>query len=208
MLVKVCGMRDAENIRSLDEKVQPDLMGMIFYPKSSRYVADAATIPSTKAAKVGVFVNTPIAEIVAKVNAFGLAYIQLHGDEDAVFVEELKKQAAAEIIKVFRVTEEVDWTYLKGFEPHVAYFLFDTETKGYGGSGKKFNWELLEKYPLQKPFLLSGGIQEESVAEIQHLQQIQPKLAGVDINSKFELHAAFKDVDKVIRFVKALQENR
>ncbi|GGF37243.1 phosphoribosylanthranilate isomerase [Echinicola rosea] len=205
MLVKVCGMRDTENIRELDEKVQPDLMGMIFYPKSSRYVADAATIPSTKAAKVGVFVNTPVAEIVAKVNAFGLAYVQLHGDEDVAFVEELKKQSPADLIKVFRVTAEVDWSYLKCFEPYVAYFLFDTETKGYGGSGRQFNWELLGKYPLQKPFLLSGGIQEESVVEIQQLQQKQPKMAGVDINSKFELHSAFKDVNKVARFVTALQ---
>ncbi|QDH79715.1 phosphoribosylanthranilate isomerase [Echinicola soli] len=206
MLVKVCGMRDVENIRELDEKVQPDLMGMIFYPKSSRYVADASTIPSTKAAKVGVFVNVPMAEIVTKANDFGLAYIQLHGDEDVAFVADLKKQITADIIKVFRVTGEVDWTYLKGFEPHVTYFLFDTETKGYGGSGKRFDWELLEKYPLERPFLLSGGIQEENVEEIKHLQQKQPKLAGVDINSKFELHAAFKDVEKVIRFVKALQE--
>lgn len=205
MIVKVCGMRDADNIRELDEKVQPDLMGMIFYPKSPRYVADHSAIPATNAAKVGVFVNAPVVEIVETVQGFGLDYIQLHGNEDVAFVAELKQKTTANVIKVFRVTAEVDWEFLKGFEPHVAYFLFDTETKGYGGSGKQFDWQLLGAYPLDKPFLLSGGIDQESVADILRLKQQQPQLAGVDINSKFEREPAVKDIVKISRFVKQLK---
>ncbi|WP_215222804.1 phosphoribosylanthranilate isomerase [Echinicola shivajiensis] len=206
MLVKVCGMREPSNVLELLDKVSPDLMGMIFFPKSSRYVG--LSIPELEVAdvvKVGVFVNRPQGEIKEIVDQFNLSYVQLHGDEGLEYVKELKGITSAEIIKVFRVEESIDWDELKALEPFVKYFLFDTQTKQYGGSGKKFDWSILEDYPLQKPFLLSGGIDEDNVDKIKELAQKVPQLAGVDINSKFEIEAALKDVDKIKTFVEALR---
>ncbi|GAB3646253.1 phosphoribosylanthranilate isomerase [Echinicola sediminis] len=206
MLVKVCGMREPANVQALLEEVSPDLMGMIFYSKSSRFVqGDSSVLASGKVAKVGVFVNASLSEVLETVEAFKLSYVQLHGDENSAYVKELHSKTRAEIIKVFRVKKDIDWEELRVFEPYVKYFLFDTQTKHFGGSGKKFDWSVLETYPLQKPFLLSGGIDENSVVAIRQLEKKVPLMAGIDINSKFELEPALKDVAKIRTFVSALR---
>ncbi|WP_186756472.1 phosphoribosylanthranilate isomerase [Echinicola salinicaeni] len=208
MLVKVCGMREPSNVSELLDKVSPDLMGMIFFPKSSRYVGlSSPELEVADVEKVGVFVNRPLAEVKKIADQFNLSYIQLHGDEALEYLQELKGITSAKIIKVFRVEESIDWDELKALEPYVKYFLFDTQTKQYGGSGKKFDWSILEHYPLEKPFLLSGGIDGDNVEKIKELAMKVPQLAGVDINSKFEIKAALKDVEKIKTFVEALKSN-
>ncbi len=209
MQVKVCGMREPENIQKLVQEVGPDLMGMIFYTKSSRYAGgkEGKEYAAVPIAKVGVFVNAGLQDVLQKVEDYGLSYVQLHGDEDLEFVKTLYKKSPAKIIKVFRVDDKVNWKTLEQFEPFIDYFLFDTQTKMYGGSGKKFDWALLEKYPLKKKFLLSGGIDEGSSPQIQALAAKVPQLAGVDINSKFEIAPGLKDIEKIRQFVEALREN-
>jgi len=210
MIIKVCGMGDRDNILQLMEREIPDLMGLIFYEKSPRKIDGKATDPGfyqeLPIPKVGVFVDEEIKQIVQKINDFGLDYVQLHGSESAEFITKLKRQSSVKIIKVFRIGTKVDWQELKPFEALVDIFLFDTHTKKFGGSGIKFDWAVLEEYPLQKGFLLSGGVDEKSVETIEALALKMPKLLGVDINSRFETAPGRKNIDKVRKFIKKIRD--
>lgn len=202
MEIKVCGMREPENIRSLISEIGPDWMGLIFYPNSSRYVADekALEVKGISVKKVGVFVNESEAEILRKIEEFELSAVQLHGTESVGFVQALSEKTDAELWKVISVGEEIDWKSLEGYLPYVTKFLFDTATAAHGGSGKRFDWKVLETYPFDKGFLLSGGLDEESAAEIVALRQLIHQLQGVDLNSKFEDAPGVKNIEKLIRF--------
>ncbi|SNS21091.1 phosphoribosylanthranilate isomerase [Belliella buryatensis] len=202
MKLKVCGMRSLENAQDLIDKVQPDWMGMIFYSKSARFVSEEAHVAlgGLPVNKVGVFVDASLEEIQKCIMNFGLTTIQLHGDESVAFTKDLKAQTGLEIFKVFAVKESIDWRVLEPYLPIVDYFLFDTFTKAYGGSGQVFDWHLLENYPFDKPFLLSGGLSIENVTDIKRLQNKLPQLVGLDINSKFEIEPAMKDIEKIREF--------
>lgn len=209
MIIKVCGMREKANIQELIEQASPDLMGLLFYEPSSRFVEKANVVPDFYRrlfiSKVGVFVNGEMEYLLQKINDFALDYVQLHGDETMEYIQKLKSHSSVKVIKVFRVGEVMDWTELKAYENDVDYFLFDTQTEKYGGSGKQFDWSILEKYPLEKGFLLSGGVDEESLDTIVALSAKVPQLMGVDINSKFELEPGLKDIGKVAEFVKEMR---
>lgn len=202
MELKVCGMREPENIRSLISEVNPDWMGLIFYPKSPRYVSDeqAAELKGQPVKKVGVFVNESEAEIQRKVDQFGLSAIQLHGNESMEFVKKLSQKTDAELWKVVSVGDEIDWKSMEGYLPFVSKFLFDTATTAHGGSGKRFDWKVLETYPFDKGFLLSGGLDGQSAEEVLALQQQIPQLQGVDLNSKFEDAPGVKNIEKLKNF--------
>lgn len=206
MIVKVCGMHETENVLQLIQQASPDLMGMIFYDKSPRFVEqkgrDAGFFKELPVEKVGVFVNSDLEYVIEKVEAYGLAYVQLHGDEDVAYMESLRSLSPVKIIKVVRVGDEVDWQELKALEAPVDIFLFDTQTEQFGGSGKQFNWSILDRYPLDRDFILSGGVNAESLGTIQALAVKIPRLIGVDINSKFEREPGIKDVDRVASFIK------
>mgnify|MGYP006165818195 CR=1 FL=1 len=202
MEIKVCGMREPDNIRSLISEVKPDWMGLIFYPKSPRYVSDeqAAELKGQPVKKVGVFVNESEAEIQRKVDQFGLSAIQLHGNESVEFVKDLSGKTDAELWKVVSVGDQIDWGSLESFLPFVSKFLFDTATAAHGGSGKRFDWKVLETYPFDKGFLLSGGLDHESAEEVLALRQQIPQLQGVDLNSKFEDAPGVKNIEKLKNF--------
>ena len=195
MKLKVCGMRDSDNIQELME-VKPDFMGMIFYPKSSRYVEE---LPQTDldVATVGVFVNESTEVIQEKSKKFGFQMVQLHGSESVEQAEELKL-LGFKVIKVFGVMDQLPLEEMKPYESTVDYFLFDTKTSQHGGSGQKFDWSILESYDLDKPFFLSGGIDLEDLESIKALNI--PQLYAVDINSRFERAPAVKDIQKIKSF--------
>jgi phosphoribosylanthranilate isomerase len=202
MKLKVCGMRESANVKNLLDQVQPDWMGLIFYPASPRFVDDiqADWIRETEVKKVGVFVDAAFADIVEKIQKFGLSTLQLHGDESAEEVEKLKNITGLEIFKVFSIEQNIHWNKLEEYLPHVDYFLFDTFTNAYGGSGKTFNWEILLDYPFDKPFLLSGGLSIVHAEAIMDLKSKIPLLAGVDINSKFEIEPGLKEIELITEF--------
>ena len=202
MRIKVCGMRDPENIQSLIQEVNPDWMGLIFYSKSSRYVSGdtAGSIQKIDVPKVGVFVNEPIEFVLNKIDEFNLSAVQLHGEESPEYVRELKLKTGKKLWKVISVGETIDWETLRDYVELIEFFLFDTATTQYGGSGKRFNWQVLEKYPFEKRFILSGGLDEESASEILALAGKMPQLAGVDLNSKFEDAPGLKNIDKLKSF--------
>lgn len=210
MQIKVCGMRERGNILELEREIAPDWMGLIFYPKSARFVNNAESLPKTNLRKVGVFVNESVAEILTKVDEYELSAVQLHGKESVEFVEALAQKTKKDIWKVISVKDEIDWDSLRGYLPFISKFLFDTATIAHGGSGKKFDWSVLGSYPFDKGFLLSGGLDETSADEILDLAGKVPQLEGVDLNSKFEDAPALKNIEKLKSFKKRLldQEKR
>lgn len=209
MEIKVCGMRESENIRSLISEVKPDWMGLIFYPRSPRYVPDekAGQLKEISIKKVGVFVNESEVEILRKIDQFGLSAVQLHGKESVDFVHNLSVKTNTELWKVISVETEIDWKSLEGYLPFVSKFLFDTATAVHGGSGNRFDWDVLKTYPFHKGFLLSGGLDEQSAEEVLALRQQVPQLQGVDLNSKFEDAPGVKNIDKLNRFKKKLKHS-
>lgn len=205
MIVKVCGMYRQENVLHLIQQAAPDLMGMIFYEKSPRFVeqegANSSFFKALPIRKVGVFVNADLPYILQKIEQYGLEFVQLHGDENLQFITDLRAASPIKIIKVVRVGDTVDWQELKEFESSVDMFLFDTQTEKFGGSGKQFNWSILDRYPLSRDFILSGGVNSDSLGTIQVLAVKMPRLVGVDINSKFESQPGIKDIEKIKSFV-------
>jgi len=204
--IKVCGMRQANNIEAL-VALQPDYMGFIFYKPSPRYVGEQLTqdaiadIPGT-IQKVGVFVNAPEREIDEARIRFGLDILQLHGDESPELCF-LMKQTGARVMKVFRVDDQFEFAQTRRYEDYCDYFLFDTATKAYGGSGHKFNWQLLQIYNNVRPVFLSGGIGPEDVEDILHLKGLN--LKGIDVNSKFETEPGLKDIDRLKSFMEQVR---
>ena len=201
MKIKVCGMRDSENISGL-LNLKPDFIGFIFYDKSKRFVADFPQIDipySTK--KVGVFFNEKIDKSVEKTLKYKLDIVQLHGNETPEYCEELALQEI-KIFKAFSIDENFDFSATKPFEKHVSLFLFDTKGKYYGGNGLKFNWDLLQNYKGKTPFLLSGGITKNDAKEIKKFNH--PAFLGVDINSGFELEPALKNTNEIKEFKSAV----
>jgi phosphoribosylanthranilate isomerase len=210
MRVKVCGMTQLDQVKQLDE-MGVDFAGFIFYPKSPRYVA--RHLPGEKLkkeklhlGKVGVFVNATYEELMKSVDEYGLDMVQLHGDETARFCDRVANYIS--VVKVFRMGENdpIDWI-AKPFEDYCDMFLFDTEGAGYGGTGKKFNWDVLKNASLNKLFFLSGGIQPDDTEKLKSFAEeaVAKKLFSVDINSKFETSAGVKDLKKIKEFVEKLK---
>ena len=197
MKIKVCGMRDKENISGL-LALKPDYIGFIFYDKSKRVVTDfpQMEIPSS-VKKVGVFVNETIQEIIEKVNKHALDFVQLHGNETSEYCEKLASKNI-KIIKAFSVDENFDFSAIKSFEKCVSLFLFDTKGNNYGGNGVKFNWDLLQNYKGKIPFLLSGGINKNDADEIKKMKHLA--FLGIDINSGFELEPGLKNIKEIKEF--------
>jgi phosphoribosylanthranilate isomerase len=206
MEIKVCGMKDRVNCQHLAIEVIPDWMGLIFYPKSPRFVQEEESdwIRSLPIKKVGVVVGEQPAVMQQKISIFGLSALQLHGGESIELVQELKETTDVEIWKVISVGETVDWMGMEAFVPFVDRFLFDTASVSKGGSGKQFDWGLLEHYPFEKGFMLSGGLTAAHAAAIRDLAERIPQLLGVDVNSGFELTPGLKDMAALQAFKQEL----
>ena len=194
-------MRDSENMKAI-ANLDVDFMGMIFYPKSKRYVTEVPSFHPSRQKLIAVFVNADIDEIIKTVETFHCDGIQLHGDETPEFVRSLKKNCNCLVIKAFQIAKLEDLQKTSQYENLCDYFLFDTATPSYGGSGESFDWSILAEYQGKTPFLLSGGIGIEHVAALQQFSH--PQFVGIDINSKFETSPAVKDVEKVRTFIHEL----
>jgi phosphoribosylanthranilate isomerase len=209
MRVKVCGMTQLDQVRKLDE-MGLDFAGFIFYPKSPRYVGkhikgDQLKKARLRLGKVGVFVNSGYEEVMKLVDEYGLDMVQLHGDETPRYCDQLANYVS--VIKVFRLGENdpIDWItrpYLESCD----MFLFDTLGVGYGGTGKKFNWEVLMSASVDKLFFLSGGIEPDDQEKLKEFSAapVASKLFSIDINSRFETSAGIKDLDRIGLFVDSL----
>ena len=200
--LKVCGLRDTDNIKSVSE-LEPDFMGFIYYLKSPRFVGNDFKMPSTaQASRVGVFVNESVDFILKKVSADSLNLVQLHGNESPTVVKQLSDNGVA-VIKVFSIDMDFDFKSIEPYVVYSKYFLFDTKTVNYGGSGKTFNWNLLNSYTYSIPFFLSGGLSVENIQEVARIKH--PALYGVDVNSGVEDSPAIKNIDGLKELIQILK---
>ena len=207
-------MRDADNIRDISA-LGVDMIGLIFYPPSPRYVqqfsSGAGIIPDyapdmgKTPLRVGVFVDDMPQNIVTRVYNYKLDYIQLHGNEARETLENLRAtidpdiKPKIKIIKAISVSSAEDIKKYKEYVGAADLFLFDTKCKTVGGSGEQFDWQVLQAYDGDVPFLLSGGIGPDDAERIKNFHH--PKCIGIDLNSKFEIEPALKDVEKLKQFL-------
>jgi phosphoribosylanthranilate isomerase len=202
--LKVCGMRQRANIQAVAD-LQPDYLGFIFYPQSARYVGEDFEMPmiAPEIQKVGVFVNQDLADIISQVAHYQLAIIQLHGNETPAFCYTLQQSLAnisqeIKIIKAFGVDENFDFALLQAYEPMCDFFLFDTKTPQFGGAGLSFDWQILAKYTLKTPIFMSGGISLANLADLlAFVRASRLPIVALDVNSRFEIEPALKDVEKL-----------
>jgi len=201
MKIKICGMKFPENIQEVAD-LKPDYLGFIFYNKSKRYAldenreafSDFIFQDSIRIQKVGVFVNEEIKNIIRIATEFDINFIQLHGDETPEFCEDLQL-LGFKIIKAFGINEDFDFAVLGEYEDVCDYFLFDTKSKEYGGTGKHFDWSLLKQYDNTKPIFLSGGLEIQDIPIIHDLLK-DINIHALDFNSKLEMDYGLKDVEK------------
>ena len=225
MKLKVCGMKYVGNIQYV-AALKPDYLGFIFYEKSNRNFQGIIPELPKSIKKTGVFVNEYIEIVISLVEEYRLDAIQLHGDESEKYVAELKNhlserramfieenkqikkkknqhyisKSEVEIIKVFGIKDEFNFEVLKLYLEVVDFFLFDTKGKERGGNGVKFDWSVLEKYPFNKPFFLSGGIGSEDIEQIQIVRKTDLPLYALDVNSKFESKPGVKKIEELRQF--------
>ena len=213
-LIKVCGMRDANNIREVEQlntqlsivnyQLSIGLMGFIFWPKSSRYVSERPAYLPHNIKRVGVFVNENIQQVKRIAEDYALDFIQLHGQESPAYIRQLRSVLgdAIGIIKAFNIATAVELQQTAPYAGLADYFLFDTKAQLPGGSGLQFDWSVLSDYVGETPFLLSGGISPDDAPRIRDFHH--PKCIGIDLNSRFEIAPGLKDVNKLKTFIQAL----
>lgn len=219
MIIKVCGMREPDNIRAVEE-LGIDWMGFIFYPQSPRYVAqvssragiipDYSTLKEPRQAvkRVGVFVDDMPQNIVTHVYNDHLDIVQLHGSESPVMMDNLRRTLDPDIrpdiklMKALSVSSKADIERWRDYQGHADYLLFDTRCPEKGGSGQKFDWSILAAYDGNIPFLLSGGIGPDDAERVRAFRH--PQCFGIDLNSRFETEPGVKDVERLRKFISSL----
>jgi phosphoribosylanthranilate isomerase len=204
--IKVCGMREKDNIQALLE-LNPDYIGFIFYERSVRYVGEhfdpsIASFVPPGVGKVGIFVNADQEDVIRKVSLYGLDFVQLHGRETAVYCAKLANKGI-QIIKAFGIDNAFSYSGMNEYCDYCRYFLFDTRTSSMGGSGEKFNWKVLEEYPFSSSFFLSGGIGPDDTVKIADLSHLN--IHALDINSRFESGPGLKNIDVVKKFIEKIR---
>lgn len=223
MIIKVCGMRDSDNIRAV-EQLGVDWIGMIFWPQSPRFVrmiptgagiipdrASADTAPTGKGTRrVGVFVDASTQDIITRIVNYNLDLVQLHGNETPTFIRNLRATVSPEIRPDIRIIKAIsvdcgeDIDRYRDYEDCVDYFLFDTRCTAMGGSGRQFDWTVLDRYKGSKPFLLSGGIGPDDAAAVKGIAH--PMFAGIDLNSRFETSPGVKDIPALRQFINNIRK--
>lgn len=233
MIIKVCGMRKEENIQEV-EALGIDMMGFIFYPKSSRYVSERPGYLPQKCKRVGVFVDATIEDILQRIADYGLDIIQLHGHESPDFIRQLRSLCGNSIatIKAFNIATKEDLEATAPYASLVDFFLFDTRatvpagsSQGeaanpsapagpvlLGGTGTHFDWSLLTAYDGDTPFLLSGGIGPDDAPRLRQTLALDgfpvEKFLGLDLNSRFEIEPGIKDMIKLKTFLNDGKQNQ
>ena len=217
--LKVCGLTKMDQIQELIS-LNTNFLGFIFYEKSPRFVLNQLSLDEISEinhqGKVGVFVNETVEKIAEISEKAKLNFIQLHGDEDEEFILSLSQRLSKDvkIIKVFRVGETFNFQF-SIFKSLVDYFLFDTDSKAFGGTGKTFDWQILNEIEIPKPYFLSGGISLENIKNLQNFVKVNmsenktlTKLNtpfALDINSKFEIEPGIKNLEKIKTFKSLLK---
>lgn len=198
MIIKVCGLTDNESSQLVAALPEVTHVGFIFYQDSKRFTESTL---ATDKKKVGVFVNAPLDYVQDQIEKHKLNAVQLHGSESPEYIRQLPKSVS--IIKAFGIADAKDLGVTEVYEGLPDYFLFDTKSEQHGGTGTAFNWQVLQDYNGDTPFILSGGIGPDSVEALKNFRH--PKLAGYDLNSRFEIEPKIKDVALLAHFLKNIE---
>lgn len=204
MKIKICGLKNSEELKRIDDACSPDFLGLIFYPDSPRNFTPSDHYTHTLAERVGVFVNASEEEIVQRIKDEHLTYVQLHGNESPELCMSL--EGIVNVIKVFSIDDDFDFNQVNKYHNACDYFLFDTASPKHGGTGKQFSWQKLNEYTGTKPFFLSGGIGPKDVEQILGLRH--PGLCGVDLNSRFEDTPGIKNITQLKYFIDHVRNNQ
>jgi len=210
MNIKVCGITQFKQLQQLDA-LNIDYAGLIFYKDSPRYMGDKITGKQVKEAdfdikKVGVFVNPGYSELLDAIDEYGLDIVQLHGNETPEMCEDLS--AEVEVIKAFRIAGDQSINIDEMVMPYDAacdFYLFDTAglKENFGGTGQQFDWSVLKKAKIEKPFFLSGGIGRDDAEKVKAFKH--PDFFAIDVNSKFEMAAGVKDMAAILKFLQGFK---
>lgn len=209
MKIKVCGMRQPENIDAV-AGLGIDYMGFIFYPKSPRYITDLqpgtiCRLKSLGVEPVALFVDEPLEKVTEIMDRYGFSTAQLHGNEGAEYCASLRNKGY-NVIKAIGVLTETDLGRWREYQDVADMLVIDTKTPGKGGSGKKFDWEMLSQAEIGMPFLLSGGIGPEDADAVKSLySNLKGTMVGVDLNSRFEIAQGLKDITLLSNFINQLK---
>jgi len=203
MRIKVCGITFQEQFDALVD-MGIDMVGLNFYEKSKRFLSADLFVSNRYQTKVvGIFVNESLINLKSISSKYKLDYIQLHGDEDIAYCQYACR--FSRLIKVIKVKDEINPDIITMYKPYVDYFLLDTYSTQHGGSGKKFNWELLKEIKTHKKLILSGGISLDDVELLKPYAALE-HIWGVDINSQFEIGPGMKDLNKISTFQKLITQ--
>lgn len=207
MKIKICGLKNVNNLRQILE-LSPDYVGFNFYQSSKRFCSwpELPDLDFGKTETVGVFVNATLEYITEKVSTFRLSAVQLHGSESVAEVQSIKTNLpACRVIKVFGIEDRTDLQTLTDFEQVSDFYLFDKKSASFGGTGKKFDWDLLSENEIKKDFFLAGGIGPLDVRALKILRAVLPRFMAIDINSCFEDSEGIKQVGMVSEFMGQLR---
>lgn len=206
MIIKVCGLTQAENIREV-EALRPDMMGFICWDGSPRRITHVPNYLPQGSCRVGVFVNPTLQYLREQTARLGLHRLQLHGTETQAFCRAAAQATGLPITKAIPISSADDLEHCREYtyEPSVDMFLFDTRSPGGGGSGRTFDWEILQAYQGRKPFLLAGGIGPGSEVQVRSLSH--PRLAGIDLNSRFETTPGLKDLSLLTSYIRNIRQH-
>lgn len=206
MMIKICGMRDPENIAQV-AALSPMLMGFIFYDKSPRNAAglDPEVIRRLPdfIRPVAITVNRDFNGIMALCRQYGFKIVQLHGEESPELCRRLREEGLT-VFKAIPVDSDIDWNSVAAYEGAADMFVFDTKSSSRGGTGRKFSWDILAGYPLSVPYLIGGGVGPDDIPAI--IDAMRPGMAGIDINSRFETEPGLKDLGLLINFILNLRK--
>jgi phosphoribosylanthranilate isomerase len=210
MKIKVCGMREAQNIAEV-ARLTPDFMGFIFYERSPRYAGEMppealdSLSPATK--RVGVFVNAPMDRILDAVRRWALDLVQLHGSESPEMCAALRVEGLG-VIKAFGVGGPDDVERAAAYEGTCDLYIFDTAAAAHGGTGRKFDHSLLAAYGGSTPWLLSGGLGVDDAPTLASFARKNPRCVGFDINSRFETAPGAKDPEAIKQFMETIKNQQ
>ena len=203
MITKICGIQNKDTLICC-EKNRVNFFGMIFYSKSPRSISikDAGILQQVsedfKINGVGVFVNKNINELEDIIKNLKLRFVQLHGSENDSYIKNVKK-IGVKIIKSIPISSKNDLKKIKKYNS-ADYFLFDykpLKDELPGGNAKSFDWNILKYLKTDKPWFLSGGVNENNIQQI--LKEINP--FGVDLSSGVEKELGIKDNRIINNFI-------
>lgn len=206
MMIKVCGMREPDNIAAV-AALTPMLMGFIFHGGSPRDATglspDAVKALPHFIRPVGVFVDRSVDEITDTCSRYGIKIVQLHGSETPATCRRLKDEGFT-VFKAIGISDRRDLENAAVYDESIDMFVFDTKSRNHGGTGRKFDWQVLDSYPLLTPYLLSGGIGPDDIDNI--IGAMSPGMAGIDINSRFETAPGHKEISLLVNFILQLRK--